>query len=725
MSKSKKKTTPKIDPRALARPRLDALFDRRARGELDLDGLLAGVQALMADIGSRPVLDALLKRLEAAPPAEREVFMTSAGALGSPDVSAYLWQQAKHPGHSTPLRSVSLGLLRAMGDDADPDHPEQYVPAAAKPTQRALAPLPSPYPPPPPRTPEQIAADERWEQFKGASLTEEITLFESAVAAGTLDDDEAFDMLDTIRAGLDPRRNPENRARYACLVEKLRQAAPALYRHSAGYYLENLIVDALDDDRWEALPDLLLRFAAEAPDEVDRFFRMTDALLYYGQTRSLLAAVRVMRPAVAASPKLIPGADDELAARALLWGFYDYVATAAAPRAADPALRALEAEFGEYNAAWLEHALHHLTTPTTWTLADFGEAADAEQWEENMRGLLFEFMAEAHRQGVPFSKSALARELWYEVLHQQMTMGQPSSPTAGQGKKKKPAKRGPAGPRTVSPLIPERSRLDRACADHFHFLAAQPHTVAATLELLPDYLRFIARRGLLARPELEAALAALGPLAQQVETLLDNYGGDPRPTADVAATWAEARLAELVRDPAVPETVAAPPPAPPPPQPRPGAHLTYTFKVAYRPDPNLWRTVELTVSQTLRELHAVILDAFDFDYDHLYSFFMSGEAWDKASEYAAHPEGSERGVSVTLGSLHLRPRQKFLYLYDYGDQHEFDVQLVGVNPDAPKGRYPKIIETHGKPPAQYGDWDGDEAEDHGWDDDDGDAEGDE
>jgi len=35
MSKSKKNKTPRIDPRTLLRPRLDALLDRRARGEVD------------------------------------------------------------------------------------------------------------------------------------------------------------------------------------------------------------------------------------------------------------------------------------------------------------------------------------------------------------------------------------------------------------------------------------------------------------------------------------------------------------------------------------------------------------------------------------------------------------------------------------------------------------------------------------------------------------------
>ncbi|MBM3135220.1 MAG: hypothetical protein FJZ89_08060 [Chloroflexi bacterium] len=37
---------------------------RQARGALDHDGLQAGLQALMAEVGHGPVLDALVTRLE-------------------------------------------------------------------------------------------------------------------------------------------------------------------------------------------------------------------------------------------------------------------------------------------------------------------------------------------------------------------------------------------------------------------------------------------------------------------------------------------------------------------------------------------------------------------------------------------------------------------------------------------------------------------------------------
>ena len=56
-------------------------------------------------------------------------------------------------------------------------------------------------------------------------------------------------------------------------------------------------------------------------------------------------------------------------------------------------------------------------------------------------------------------------------------------------------------------------------------------------------------------------------------------------------------------------------------------------------------------------------------------------------------------------------KQKFLYIFDYGDEHRFEVQLTEINPDAPKNvRYPIVLEEHGEPPSQYGDWEDEEDE---------------
>jgi len=134
---------------------------------------------------------------------------------------------------------------------------------------------------------------------------------------------------------------------------------------------------------------------------------------------------------------------------------------------------------------------------------------------------------------------------------------------------------------------------------------------------------------------------------------------------------------------------------------RPGALQTYTFKATYLRKPSVWRTIEIAEHQSLDDLHYAIQETVDFDADHLYSFFMSGQAWDDSTEYASPHTNGPSTARVKIRDLNLRMKQRFLYLFDYGDEHRFEVQLVGINPDAPKGDYPRVVERHGKNPTQY------------------------
>ena len=127
MSKSKKTQTPKIDPRVMTRPRLDALFERQARGELDLDGLEVGVRELMTEVGQPAALDALVKRMEGTPEGERETLMTLLPRLKSREVIDYLWQQVKKRGRlSLDAKMTALVILKEMGEEVDLRDPSLY-----------------------------------------------------------------------------------------------------------------------------------------------------------------------------------------------------------------------------------------------------------------------------------------------------------------------------------------------------------------------------------------------------------------------------------------------------------------------------------------------------------------------------------------------------------------------------------------------------------------------
>jgi hypothetical protein len=137
-----------------------------------------------------------------------------------------------------------------------------------------------------------------------------------------------------------------------------------------------------------------------------------------------------------------------------------------------------------------------------------------------------------------------------------------------------------------------------------------------------------------------------------------------------------------------------------------GAVKTFVFRVNHRALPQVWRDIELAEDQTLEDLHLIIQRAYGWWDDHLYSFFMSGEPWDRTSEIGSPwSDSSLHTHQAEIGQLDLKPGQKFLYLFDYGDSHEFDVQLLDINRPASPGNYPKIIARQGQSPEQYPDYD--------------------
>jgi len=148
---------------------------------------------------------------------------------------------------------------------------------------------------------------------------------------------------------------------------------------------------------------------------------------------------------------------------------------------------------------------------------------------------------------------------------------------------------------------------------------------------------------------------------------------------------------------------------------REGTFTSYTFRVNHRALPEVWRDIELAEDQNLEDLHLAIQQAYGWYDDHLYSFYMSGKAWDSGSEIGCPWSDSRLHThQVQVGLLELKEGQKFLYLFDYGDNHEFDATLLNIDTQAKKGKYPKLVGKQGKSPPQYPDYDEDTGE-SSWD----------
>ncbi|HXT35243.1 MAG TPA: plasmid pRiA4b ORF-3 family protein [Chloroflexota bacterium] len=135
------------------------------------------------------------------------------------------------------------------------------------------------------------------------------------------------------------------------------------------------------------------------------------------------------------------------------------------------------------------------------------------------------------------------------------------------------------------------------------------------------------------------------------------------------------------------------------------AATLFRFQVKLQWRPTTWRRIEMSGDQTLHDLHQAIQSAFDWDDDHLYSFFLSGKAWDSKTEYTRVPanENERRASEFRLAWLPLKPRQQFLYLFDFGDdlRHLVKVEAIVQGGVEAGVMYPRITEREGENEPQY------------------------
>lgn len=88
-----------------------------------------------------------------------------------------------------------------------------------------------------------------------------------------------------------------------------------------------------------------------------------------------------------------------------------------------------------------------------------------------------------------------------------------------------------------------------------------------------------------------------------------------------------------------------------------------------------WRRIQIPADATLHKFHQVIQRGFGLNDDHLYAFFMDNKAWSRNGETYWSP-GNDMGPfadKVKLLLLNLMPKQKFLYLFDFGEEWRFTV----------------------------------------------------
>jgi hypothetical protein len=122
------------------------------------------------------------------------------------------------------------------------------------------------------------------------------------------------------------------------------------------------------------------------------------------------------------------------------------------------------------------------------------------------------------------------------------------------------------------------------------------------------------------------------------------------------------------------------------------------------------RTIEIDSKSSLLDLHDFIQDAVAFNRDHLFEFFVGRNPRSRTLVFEKNFE-CEASIDIysetILEQVYPLPKScKLYYHFDFGDDWYFEIRKSRKKPREPeKGiQYPRIIESIGPAPQQYGDW---------------------
>lgn len=117
-----------------------------------------------------------------------------------------------------------------------------------------------------------------------------------------------------------------------------------------------------------------------------------------------------------------------------------------------------------------------------------------------------------------------------------------------------------------------------------------------------------------------------------------------------------------------------------------------------------YRHIQISANATLYKLHQAILKAFEFEDDHEHAFFMDNHMWSSADAYfSSKAEAGDRLTKkYTLKKLQLAKGQKFKYVFDFGDEWEFQCKVLRELEEDTKT--PLVIRSAGESPEQYPEW---------------------
>nr|WP_276302649.1 hypothetical protein [Halorussus sp. DT80] len=146
----------------------------------------------------------------------------------------------------------------------------------------------------------------------------------------------------------------------------------------------------------------------------------------------------------------------------------------------------------------------------------------------------------------------------------------------------------------------------------------------------------------------------------------------------------------------------------------------YRFRVKLEPDPrSLWRDIVVGEERPLTEFQTSINRTVGLDQSHLWFIGTDQDYWrsdvryespdafeDMPSSGLLQPneevyDAGEATVGEMAQRLGLEERDRFCYLFDYGDEWRFYAILKELLDDEPSDTQPEVVAEKGDPVDQY------------------------
>ena len=135
---------------------------------------------------------------------------------------------------------------------------------------------------------------------------------------------------------------------------------------------------------------------------------------------------------------------------------------------------------------------------------------------------------------------------------------------------------------------------------------------------------------------------------------------------------------------------------------------TYVFKASFadfRVTGEVWCRLAVPSDDSLDDLASAVLKAFKFtDTEHLYDFrYRDRLGKGRVCNHSYMDEGPYAS-EIEVGDTGLPEKGILKFLFDYGDSWHFELRLERIESPGKKNAAIKVLESAGKPPKQYPDW---------------------